>query len=157
MYRNVELVKINIVYLIIDKNYALKMSWDMFHVFDCNKKRFGLKSKNGYAKSNLYFNALHGIIGFIFYFVISSRLDAGKSTLGILPSTLLTMALIYLSVFAVVMASILKKQIWIMRGAMVGNHCNIYCNHLCTHWNCFIRSSARTFLWKACCQVFRMI
>lgn len=75
--------------------------------------------KPGMLRAIFILNALLAIIGFIFYFVISSRIDAGKATLGIPPSTLLTMALIYLGVFFVVMASILKKQIWIMRGAML--------------------------------------
>lgn len=77
------------------------------------------KKKPGMLRAVFILNALLVIIGFIFYFVISSRVNAGKATLGIPPSTLLTMALIYLGVFAVVMASILKKQIWIMRGAML--------------------------------------
>lgn len=75
--------------------------------------------KPGQLKAIFILNALLVLIGFTFYFVISSRVNSGQSTLGIPPSTLLTMALIYTSVFAIVVASIIMKNLWILRGALL--------------------------------------
>ena len=75
--------------------------------------------KPGMLRAIFILNVLLVIIGFAFYFVISARTNSGQATLGIPPSTLLTMALIYLGSFTVIVASILKKQIWIMRAALM--------------------------------------
>ncbi|MDG1333410.1 MAG: hypothetical protein P8P74_13825 [Crocinitomicaceae bacterium] len=72
-------------------------------------------------------NALLVIAGFVFYFVFATKASNGESTLGIAPSTLLIMAFIYLAIFAGIVASILKKQIWIVRGLLL---CTLICSIL---------------------------
>ena len=57
-------------------------------------------------------NALLVIAGFTFYFIFKDKPD---NEMGIVRIHLLYMALIYLTMFIGVMASILKKNIWTMR------------------------------------------
>jgi hypothetical protein len=75
--------------------------------------------KPGMLRAIFIINALLVITGFTFYFVFSARTNAGIETLGIPPSTLLTMAIIYLGMFVTIVISILKKMIWGMRIALL--------------------------------------
>ncbi|MFT5822263.1 MAG: hypothetical protein ACI8ZM_003519 [Crocinitomix sp.] len=71
-----------------------------------------LQKKPTLLKVIFILNALLVIAGFSFYFIFSNQTD---TLLGIPPITLLTMALIYAAMFAGIVLSISKKQIWALR------------------------------------------
>lgn len=75
--------------------------------------------KPGLLRVIFILNALLVIAGFVFYFVFSGKAERGEGTFGLDPIMLLYMALIYTGVFIGVVTSILKKNIWAMRGLLV--------------------------------------